>query len=180
MAREQWGMLFGIRIRGAQLEGVERCICASCILPSFCTWPAPCDPVCSKGGWLHSSLCNFGVASDACLQPTCFMLQSMTPDERSKPELLAKSASRRRRIARGSGRTEAQVNDLLATFTQMRVQMKTMSKMMAQSGQMGGHLFLNVIVIIVVITYFSNSSACHVGCCLLVRLDAACLSGWSC
>ena len=108
------------------------------------------------------------------------MLQSMTPDERSKPELLAKSASRRRRIARGSGRTEAQVNDLLATFTQMRVQMKTMSKMMAQSGQMGGHLFLNVIVIIVVVTYFSNSSACHVGCCLLVRLDAACLSGWSC
>jgi signal recognition particle subunit SRP54 len=65
-------------------------------------------------------------------------MQSMTPAERAKPELLAKSASRRRRNARGAGRTEAAVTDLLATFTQMRMQMKTMSKMMAQSGQMAG------------------------------------------
>ena len=33
-----------------------------------------------------------------------------------------------------------QVGELLATFTQMRVQMKTMSKMMAQSGQLGARL----------------------------------------
>jgi signal recognition particle subunit SRP54 len=61
----------------------------------------------------------------------------MTKAERSKPDLLAKSASRRRRVARGSGRSEAQVSELLSTFMQMRVQMKSMSKMMAQAGGMG-------------------------------------------
>ena len=61
----------------------------------------------------------------------------MTKEERAKPELLAKSASRRRRVARGCGRREGEVTELLATFAQMRVQMKSMSQMMAQSGQMG-------------------------------------------
>jgi hypothetical protein len=64
----------------------------------------------------------------------------MTKAERTRPELLAKGASRRRRVARGSGRSEAQVSELLSTFTQMRVQMKTMSKMMAQAGGMGATL----------------------------------------
>ena len=65
------------------------------------------------------------------------LLSSMTSAERKKPELLAKSASRRRRIAKGAGRKEGEVNELLATFAGMRVQMKTMSKMMAQSGGVG-------------------------------------------
>merc|ERR1712072_581077 len=34
------------------------------------------------------------------------LIQSMTPKERENPELLARSESRRQRIARGSGRTE--------------------------------------------------------------------------
>lgn len=64
-------------------------------------------------------------------------MQSMTREEKASPDLLAKSASRRRRLARGAGRTEQQVTDLLATFTGMRVQMKAMSRMMAASGNMG-------------------------------------------
>jgi signal recognition particle subunit SRP54 len=65
----------------------------------------------------------------------------MTREEREKPDLLAKSASRRRRIAKGSGRSERQVNELLTTFTQMRVQMKAMSKMMAATGGLGAFRF---------------------------------------
>ena len=65
------------------------------------------------------------------------LINSMTAEERRAPELLARSASRRRRIARGSGRREADVSELLATFTGMRAQMKNMGKMMAQSGGLG-------------------------------------------
>jgi Signal peptide binding domain len=64
-------------------------------------------------------------------------MQCMSQEEMQKPDLLVKSAKRKRQLARDSGRTQAEVNDLLTTFTQMRVQMKTMSKMMAQSGGMG-------------------------------------------
>ncbi|PRW50902.1 Signal recognition particle 54 kDa chloroplastic isoform A [Chlorella sorokiniana] len=62
------------------------------------------------------------------------MIQSMTKQEREQPELLAKSPSRRRRIARGSGRTEEQVAELIGMFTSMRAQMQTLSRMMALSG----------------------------------------------
>ena len=58
---------------------------------------------------------------------------SMTLRERSRPELL--NARRRQRIARGSGVTVTEVNDLLQRFNQMRKMMKNMGKlkkMMAQ------------------------------------------------
>jgi signal recognition particle subunit SRP54 len=67
----------------------------------------------------------------------------MTKEEKAGPDMLAKSASRRRRLARGSGRSEQQVNELLSTFTGMRLQMKSMSRMMAASGGMGVSLFAN-------------------------------------
>ncbi len=51
---------------------------------------------------------------------------SMTSDERAKPELL--NARRRQRIARGSGQTVTDVNELLHRFTQMRKMMKNMGK----------------------------------------------------
>lgn len=41
------------------------------------------------------------------------LIQSMTADERVKPELVAKSASRRRRIARGAGRTDTEARPLV-------------------------------------------------------------------
>src|SRR5690242_13525019 len=52
---------------------------------------------------------------------------SMTSEERSRPDIL--NARRRQRIARGSGRTVTEVNDLLQRFNQMRKLMKNAGKM---------------------------------------------------
>jgi len=65
------------------------------------------------------------------------MIMSMTNVERSTPDLLAKTPSRRKRIAKGSGHTEAEVSTLVAQFSTMRSQMQNMSKLM-QLGQDGG------------------------------------------
>jgi signal recognition particle subunit SRP54 len=65
------------------------------------------------------------------------IIQSMTPDERHRPEIL--NAGRRTRIARGSGTSVAEVNDLLKQFNGMKRMMKEMSKMqktMARKGVM--------------------------------------------
>jgi signal recognition particle subunit SRP54 len=62
---------------------------------------------------------------------------SMTPEERKRPDIL--NGRRRQRIARGSGRTVTEVNDLLQRFNQMRKLMKKtgkMKKMMAQMARM--------------------------------------------
>jgi signal recognition particle subunit SRP54 len=56
---------------------------------------------------------------------------SMTPKERSDPEIL--TGQRRLRIAKGSGRTVQEVNQLLAQFKQMQ-------KMMKIAGKTGGSL----------------------------------------
>ena len=66
------------------------------------------------------------------------MIQSMTRDERANPDLLARVPSRRRRVARGSGRKEADVAGLLATFSGMRGRMRSLSSMLAAGG--GGGL----------------------------------------
>jgi signal recognition particle subunit SRP54 len=50
------------------------------------------------------------------------IIDSMTPDERRRPELI--KASRRRRIAMGSGTSTADVNRLLKQFTEMQKLMK--------------------------------------------------------
>lgn len=52
------------------------------------------------------------------------MINSMTPFERKKPELLAKSPKRRRRIANGSGRSQEQVSALVAQLFSARARMK--------------------------------------------------------
>jgi len=52
------------------------------------------------------------------------IIHSMTPAERTKPALL--DASRKKRIAKGSGRTIQEVNQLLKQFTQMSKMMKMM------------------------------------------------------
>ncbi len=61
------------------------------------------------------------------------LIQSMTPAERAKPELL--NGSRKQRIAKGSGRSVEELNRLLKQFNQMRDMMKTMNKM---KGRMPG------------------------------------------
>jgi signal recognition particle subunit SRP54 len=55
------------------------------------------------------------------------ILSSMTAAERAKPALL--NGSRRRRIARGSGTSAQEVNQLLKQFDEMRRMMRQMSKM---------------------------------------------------
>lgn len=60
------------------------------------------------------------------LRRTEGILNSMTPLERSKPELL--KASRKRRIAAGAGVTVQEVNRLLNQFGQMQTMMKQMKK----------------------------------------------------
>jgi signal recognition particle subunit SRP54 len=69
------------------------------------------------------------------------IINSMTPAERARPELL--KASRKRRIAAGSGVPVQEVNRLLSQFEQMRAMMKQMkkgglAKMMRAMGGLGG------------------------------------------
>ena len=61
---------------------------------------------------------------------------SMTPKERSRPEIL--NGSRRKRIARGSGVSITQVNQFIKQFAQMRKMMKSKGKMKQLMKQMGG------------------------------------------
>src|SRR5690606_8836598 len=55
------------------------------------------------------------------------MINSMTPAERSNPDLI--DGSRRRRIAKGSGKDISEVNAFMKQFEQMRDMMKGMNKM---------------------------------------------------
>ncbi|MHC5655446.1 signal recognition particle protein [Stappia sp.] len=64
------------------------------------------------------------------------IIQSMTPRERSKPELL--KASRKKRIAAGSGVDVADVNKLLKMHRQMADMMKQMGKGKGLLGKMMG------------------------------------------
>ena len=69
------------------------------------------------------------------------IINSMTPEERRKPELL--KASRKRRIAAGAGVQVQEVNRLLKEFEQMQAMMKQMKggglmKMMRRMGGMKG------------------------------------------
>jgi signal recognition particle subunit SRP54 len=59
------------------------------------------------------------------LRRTEAIIQSMTIAERRDPEIL--TASRRRRIARGSGTTLQDVNRLVKQFGEMRKMMKQLS-----------------------------------------------------
>jgi signal recognition particle subunit SRP54 len=56
------------------------------------------------------------------------MIGSMTQAERQKPDLLASSPSRRRRIAAGSGHSPAEVDKVLADFQKMRGFMQQMTR----------------------------------------------------
>ena len=71
------------------------------------------------------------------LKRTEAIVLSMTSEERTRPEIL--NARRRQRIARGSGSTVTEVNDLIRRFDQMRKMMKSagkMKKMMAQMARL--------------------------------------------
>ena len=69
------------------------------------------------------------------------IIQSMTPKERRNPDLLMRQATRKTRIAKGSGTSIQDVNRLIKQFDQMRKMMKIMTggnmrNMMSQMKQM--------------------------------------------
>jgi signal recognition particle subunit SRP54 len=66
------------------------------------------------------------------------MICGMTPKERRNPQIL--NASRRRRIATGSGVSVAELNTLLNRFGQMQAMMKKMGKFKKMMGRMGGRM----------------------------------------
>ncbi|MCB1077586.1 MAG: signal recognition particle protein [Verrucomicrobiae bacterium] len=76
---------------------------------------------------------------DKKMKQTEAIVLSMTPKERTRPEII--NGSRRKRIAAGSGTTIVQVNQLLKQFGMMRKMMKSkgkMKNMMKQFGMGGG------------------------------------------
>ena len=83
------------------------------------------------GGKMLGAKLPKGAMDDASFTRVEAMIQSMTPKERAKPEIIG--GSRRKRIANGSGTTPADVNRLLGQFQQVRKMMKKMS-----SGKMKG------------------------------------------
>ncbi len=64
---------------------------------------------------------------DDSFKPIEAIIRSMTPLERTNPEVL--SGSRKKRIAQGSGTSIQEVNNLLKQFSGMRKMMRTMNKM---------------------------------------------------
>mgnify|MGYP001627258730 CR=1 FL=1 len=71
------------------------------------------------------------------LKKQAAIIGSMTPGERRNPDII--KASRKRRIAAGSGSTVQEVNRLLKQFEDMRDMMKRMNKM-GQKGMLRGGL----------------------------------------
>ncbi len=72
------------------------------------------------------------------------IIYSMTPQERGKPEIIG--GSRRRRIARGSGTTPQDVNQLLNQFRQMQKMIRQMTsgkgkRQMRRMMSQGGNIF---------------------------------------
>jgi signal recognition particle subunit SRP54 len=79
-----------------------------------------------------------GAMNDKKMRRTEAIVLSMTPRERSRPEII--KGTRRRRIALGSGTSIIEVNQLLKQFAMMRKMMKSKGKMkglMQQMGDMG-------------------------------------------
>jgi len=78
---------------------------------------------------------NLAVGDDQ-LKRVEAIVQSMTRQERRQPEIL--NASRRARIARGSGTSVTEVNDLLKQFNAMKKMMKEMGRMQKALARKGG------------------------------------------
>ena len=89
-------------------------------------------------GKMKKQLDAAGGVDDKLLKQQQAIILSMTPQERKKPELL--KASRKKRIAAGSGMSVQEVNKLLKMHRQMSDMMKKMGKggMAGLMQQMGG------------------------------------------
>jgi signal recognition particle subunit SRP54 len=67
------------------------------------------------------------------------VIKSMTKAEKENPDLI--NASRKKRIAKGSGRPVQEVNRLLKQFEEMKKMMKQMTTMSKGKGKKGGFKF---------------------------------------
>ncbi|MEM9981594.1 MAG: signal recognition particle protein [Bacteroidota bacterium] len=77
---------------------------------------------------------------DDAFVPIEAVIQSMTKKERENPDLLlggTSSGSRRKRIAKGSGTSVQQVNNLIKQFSEMKKMMKKMNKMQGGKQKLG-------------------------------------------
>ena len=77
-----------------------------------------------------------GALDNSKIKRTEAIVLSMTPYERSRPEII--KASRRQRIAAGSGTSIMQVNQLIKQFGEMRKMMRSPGKMKNMMKAMGG------------------------------------------
>ena len=77
-----------------------------------------------------------GAMDDKKMRRTEAIVLSMTPRERTRPEII--KGSRRQRIAAGSGTSLMEVNQLIKQFGEMRKMMKSPHKMKNMMRQMGG------------------------------------------
>ena len=84
-----------------------------------------------------SSMANVDQVDDKQLIYIEAIINSMTKDERKKPELLERSSSRRNRVARGSGRSTTEVNRLISTLEKQK-------KMMSRLGNMDPNQMQNM------------------------------------
>ena len=75
---------------------------------------------------------------DNSLMPIEAVIKSMTPKERSHPDIL--NGSRKKRIAKGSGRSINEVNHLIKQFDQMKKMMRTINKSGGKKQIMGNML----------------------------------------
>ena len=66
------------------------------------------------------------------------LVLSMTPEERKKPEIIQTQKNRRKRIAKGSGRTEKEVDDLIMRFSMMKQMMQMIGMNPSMLGRMPG------------------------------------------
>lgn len=69
---------------------------------------------------------------EATMAMTKAIIQSMTAKERRNPNLVAKSMSRKTRIAKGSGTSIQEVNKLMKSYEMMKKNMKQMKSMQKQ------------------------------------------------
>ncbi|MFW6049072.1 MAG: signal recognition particle protein [Candidatus Bipolaricaulota bacterium] len=66
------------------------------------------------------------------------IINSMTPEERANPKII--DGSRKRRIARGSGREVSEINDLLERFNKVKKMMDNMGSLRKRFGGLPGGL----------------------------------------
>jgi len=71
---------------------------------------------------------------DGAFKGVMALIDSMTPGERNRPEIL--NGSRKKRVAKGSGRSVQELNQLLKQFAQMKKMMKQV-----QAARQGGRGF---------------------------------------